>query len=184
MAIHRSTRGIRPESAEVLYATDAVVTVDADLVAQLKRDAALNPRRRIRLCAHCDVNEAVHEMLIVHARGTYVRPHKHLGKAESFHVIDGSVDVVVFDDEGRVADVIPMGTFDSGRAFMYRISTPRYHTLLIRSETLVFHETTAGPFRRADTVFAPWAPEDADSTRVDAFVSSLEASVRSFAAQR
>jgi cupin fold WbuC family metalloprotein len=165
------------ESAEVLYSGDAVVTADARVIDQLKRDAARNPRGRIRLCAHRGVDDRLHEMLIVHPKDAYVRPHRHIGKSESFHVIDGEVDVVLFGDEGDVAGVIEMGTFSSGRTFFYRIADPLYHTLLIRSETLVFHETTNGPFRREQTEFAPWAPAEGDAERVLQFLSELNSRV-------
>src|SRR5207247_7893851 len=87
--------GARVESAEVRYAIEAVITVDAEDVAQLKREAQRNPRRRVRLCAHGGIDDSLHEMLIVHANNTYVRPHRHLGKSESFHVIEGDVEVVL-----------------------------------------------------------------------------------------
>jgi cupin fold WbuC family metalloprotein len=163
----------RVESAEVLYATDGIVTVDAAAIAELKRDAGANPRRRIRLCAHAGVDDRLHEMLIVHARDAYVRPHKHIGKSESFHVIEGDVDVVIFDEGGGVTEVIQMGTVGSGRPFFYRIATPLFHTLLIRSAVLVFHEATNGPFNRADTVFAPWAPQEVDAAAVQTFLNRL-----------
>jgi len=163
------------ESAEVRYATDDIVLVDAGDVARLNAAAQQNPRRRIRLCAHLNVDDRLHEMIIVHTKDTYVRPHKHVGKSESFHVIDGEADVVVFDDDGGVREVIAMGPFASGRPFFYRVAAPVYHTLLIRSDVLVFHETTGGPFRRADTLFAPWAPEDADAPAVRRFLADLEA---------
>jgi len=167
----------KTESAEVLYADDRIVTVDSAGIADLKRAAENNERRRIRLCTHRRVDDRLHEMVIVHALDTYVRPHKHLGKSESFHVIEGDVDVVLFDDDGGVSDFIPMGAFASGRPFFYRIAAPRYHTLLIRSDVLVFHETTGGPFRRDDTVFAPWAPEDGDAAAVSRFLADLEVRV-------
>ena len=162
------------ESAEVRYATDAIVLVDGGDVADLKRAAEDNARRRVRLCAHHSRDDRLHEMLIVHTHDTYVRPHKHLGKSESFHIIEGDVDVVVFADDGGVAEVMRMGAFASGRPFYYRLAAPLFHTLLIRSDVLVFHETTSGPFSRADTVFAPWAPEDGDASAVRRYLADLE----------
>ena len=164
----------KAESAEVRYATDAIVLVDAGDVAGLKRAAEENVRRRARLCAHHSVGDRLHEMLIVHTSDTYVRPHKHLDKSESFHIIEGDVDVVVFNDDGGVAEVMRMGAFASGRPFYYRLAAPLFHTLLIRSDVLVFHETTSGPFSRADTVFAPWAPEDGDASAVRRYLADLE----------
>ena len=58
-----------------------------------------NPRQRARYCTHSLVDDEVHEMVIYHKEGTYIRPHKHIGKTESFHLIDGEADVVFFDDE-------------------------------------------------------------------------------------
>lgn len=167
----------RTESAEVLYAEDPIVTVDAAGVEALKRTAAGNPRRRARLCAHRSVDAPLHEMLIVHTSDTYVRPHRHPGKAESFHVIEGDVDVVIFGEDGAIADLIPMGPFQSGRPFFYRIADPLYHTLLVRSAVLVFHEATTGPFRRGETEFAPWAPDDRHPEAVEHFLAGLNEAV-------
>jgi cupin fold WbuC family metalloprotein len=167
----------RVESAEVVYAGEGIVTVDSAAVAALIRDAGRNPRRRIRLCTHSNVDDAVHEMMIVHERSCYVRPHKHIGKSESFHVVEGEVDVVVFDDVGNVTDVISMGPYGSKRPFFYRIAEPLYHTLLIRSDVLVFHETTSGPFERNQTVFAPWSPDGDEADEVAAYLSILNTTV-------
>lgn len=159
---------------EVLYPDETIVQVDRQDIAWLKEQAAHNPRQRIRLCAHREVEDTLHEMLIIHARDTYVRPHKHPGKSESFHVIEGVVEIVIFDEAGNVTDVIPMGDYQSGRRFFYRISDPLYHTLLIRSDVLVFHETTNGPFKREGMIFASWAPEENDKTAVKTFIEQLE----------
>lgn len=163
----------RVVNEEVLYADDAIVRVARPDIILLKEGAERNRRKRIRLCAHRDMEDSLHEMLIVHTRDTYVRPHKHLGKCESFHVIEGVADVVVFEDDGAIADVIPLGDYASGRAFYYRLTRPWFHTVLIRSDVLVFHETTNGPFRRADTVFAGWAPEENDEVERVRFLARL-----------
>lgn len=161
-------------SDEILYPDEPVVLVNRADVDALKCAAARATRQRVRLCAHRDVGAAVHEMLIVHAQGTYVPPHKHPGKSESFHLVQGVVDVVIFDDDGQIAAVIAMGDFASGRPFYYRMADPLYHTLLIRSPVVVFHETTGGPFRREDTRFAAWAPAETDAAAVQQFLDALE----------
>jgi len=153
---------VRKESDEVLYPAEDVVVLDARTLEELKRLAMLNPRKRVRLCGHRSPDDLLHEMFIIHTRDTYVRPHKHLGKAESFSILEGEVDVVLFEEDGRIARTIPMGAPGSGKPFYYRLADPIFHTLLIRTDFLVFHEATEGPFRREQTVFAPWAPENAD----------------------
>ncbi len=158
---------------EVLYASDPIVQVDrADVEAMVAR-AEQNPRRRIRLCAHKDTRDTLHEMLIVHTSDTYVRPHKHLAKSEAFHIISGTVDVVLFDEAGKIVALVPMGDYACGRKFYYRLADPLYHTLLIHSNRLVFHEITNGPFDRADTLFAPWSPEIDDGDGAREFMKKL-----------
>ena len=158
---------------EVLYSLDPVVQVRAEDIAFLKAEAARNPRQRIRLCAHPGVEDKTHEMFIVHSQGTYVRPHKHFHKSESFHVLEGEVDVVLFDDNGQRVETIRMGAFSTGKVFYYRVTAPVFHTLRIISDTVCFKEVTGGPFNREDTFFAPWSPEDGDTSRVEAFLKEL-----------
>lgn len=167
----------RRESEEVLYDLEPVVRVSRQDVDFLKETAEHNKRKRIRLCTHGSIEDTLHEMVITHAKGTYVRPHKHLGKIESFHVIEGTVDVVVFDDAGNITGTTRMGDYQSGRTFYHRLSQPTYHTLLITSDVLVFHEITNGPFRREDTIWAPWAPEERDVESVSRFTEELARSV-------
>jgi cupin fold WbuC family metalloprotein len=106
-------------------------------------------------------------MLIVVDRDSYVRPHRHPGKTESMHVIEGTADLVIFDDDGTVADVVPIGEYASDRVFYFRLNAPLFHTLRVRSARLTIHETTNGPFNPSETEFASWAagPEDAAACR-------------------
>jgi cupin fold WbuC family metalloprotein len=164
-------------SDEVLTDGDPIVQVSGADIDSLKKQALLNPRRRIRICAHPDTTDRLHEMLIVHTRGAYVRPHKHLNKTESAHIIEGEVDVVFFEDSGAVSEVVRLGDYRSGRKFYYRVGGPVFHTFLITSEFLVFHEVTNGPFRREDTVFAPWAPEESNPAACSAFQARVAAEI-------
>lgn len=158
---------------EVLFTDEQIVKVDRRDIEFLKERAGCNRRKRIRLCAHKHVKDTLHEMLIVHTRDTYVRPHKHLNKGESLYVIEGEAYAVMFDKAGKIVDVIQMGEYKSGRRFYYRISRPIYHALLITTDFFVFHETTSGPFNKSDTVFASWAPEENDTGNVAKFMKKL-----------
>lgn len=171
---------LKPFNAEVVFATGSVVPLAAADIATLKAEAALNPRRRKRICAHPDSGAGLHEMFIVHEHGCYVRPHKHFGKCESLHVIEGEADAVFLNDDGTVQDVVRLGQHGSGRSFYYRLAEPIYHTLLITSPVFVFHETTGGPFRREDTAFAPWAPTEDQPAAVEEFTRRLIEAVAAF----
>lgn len=171
---------IRKQSDEVLYAEGAVVEVSRTDVGFLVEESRRLERSRIRLCAHSDAGDSLHEMLIVHSRTTYVPPHKHLNKSESFHVIEGTADVVLFEDDGKIRQVVRMGAYGTDRIFYYRLKEPLYHTLLIHSEWFVFHESTNGPFRPEDTRMAPWAPQADDEAAQAGFISSLKSRVEEF----
>lgn len=165
----------RKISPEVFYADEAVVRVDHRDIAILIASANPMPRRRTRLCTHRSAEDRLHEMLIVHHHDAYVRPHRHVGRAESMHVIQGETDLVLFDEIGQVTEVIAPGDFASGRPFYYRMSDPIFHALTIRTEWLVFHEVTSGPLRREETSFASWAPPDEDTAAVARYLASVEA---------
>jgi cupin fold WbuC family metalloprotein len=172
----------RKVSPEVFYSDEPVVRVDRGDIDALLAEADPMPRRRTRLCTHRSPDDRLHEMLIVHHRDAYVRAHRHLGKAESMHILRGEVDLVLFDEAGAVTEVIGMGELASGRPFYYRMSEPIYHSMLIRSEWLVFHEVTSGPLRREESEFAPWAPPDEDTGAVRTFLDAVEGQVREWRA--
>jgi cupin fold WbuC family metalloprotein len=164
---------LRAQNAEVYYSDAAIVTADDGVIAELKRIAAKNPRLRSRLCTHPDPSSPLHEMLIVHHRDAYIRPHKHLGKPESFHVIEGTARVVIFEDDGKLRDVLDMAPYGHGKLCYYRMPDEVFHSILITSEWLVFHETTAGPFDPSRTAFPDWAPDGSDAEAVADYVSVI-----------
>jgi cupin fold WbuC family metalloprotein len=170
-------RGYRAESDEVLYSDARITPVTRAEIEALETRAAANPRRRVRLCAHESPASALHEMLIIHERDAYVRPHRHVGKGESLHVVKGRVDLVLFADAGAIDAVIELGDYASGKTFYIRLDEPVFHTFVIRSDVLVFHETTKGPFDRAATEFAPWAPDGSDAREVERYMTALRGTI-------
>ena len=145
---------------EVFYTKELITKVTAGDISLLKQFASNNSRKRVRLCTHHNVNESTHEMMIIHAKGNYIPPHKHILKSESFHLVEGVLDVVLFDDLGKITEIIDMSINENEKVFYYRIPANCYHTLLISSEWLVYHETTSGPFDREQMEFAKWAPSE------------------------
>ena len=152
----------RELSHDVLVASGGSVRLTAADVVAVRDRSMRSPRRRARLCAHQRADDSVHEMIICLARGTFVRPHRHAGKSESFHVIEGELDLVLFEEGGAVRDVVRMGPYQSGKVFFHRLAEACFHTVLVRTSHAVLHETTDGPFDPADTEFATWAPAEGD----------------------
>jgi cupin fold WbuC family metalloprotein len=161
---------------EVFFATAEIVRFDSHYVDFVKRSASANPRGRARVCAHRGPKDALHEMLIALRCDSYIRPHRHHLKAESFHLVEGMVDVVVFGNDGSIFDVIELSKEGN---FYYRLDSPRYHTLLIHSTMLVIHEITNGPFDADGSDWAPFAPIEG-TFGADQYLEELRQSTRNW----
>jgi cupin fold WbuC family metalloprotein len=164
---------ITQENREVFYTPESLIAVGAAEVTFLKERAGENPRLRSRLCTHASPQEALHEMIIVHHRDCYVRPHRHRLSPESLHVIEGSAQVIVFDDPGGVSRTFTASVPAQHGIFYYRMPPLQYHSLVITSEWFVFHETTTGPFIRSNTEFPEWAPDGSDDVLAREFVTRV-----------
>jgi cupin fold WbuC family metalloprotein len=161
------------KSPEVFLAEGPISEVGQSELDTLKAAVKATPKGRARINAHPDGDDSLHEMIIAIEPSSYIRPHKHPGKSEAFHIIEGEVDIVVFKDDGQIDRIVPLGAPGSGRSFYYRMSKPFFHTLIIRSDILIVHEITNGPFRPEGTIFADFAPKDSDTEKADAFQTNL-----------
>ncbi|MBI1252532.1 MAG: cupin fold metalloprotein, WbuC family [Alphaproteobacteria bacterium] len=155
--------GLRAVAPEVLYTRDTdVVRAGMEVVSILRERALASPRKRCRLCAHPDADAVQQEMVIVMHRDSYVQPHRHFGKSETFTVFEGEVDALIFDESGAVIETIPMGPFGTSRQFFYRMPERVFHSMIFRTDWLVYLETTSGPFDKTASEGAPWAPTEHD----------------------
>jgi cupin fold WbuC family metalloprotein len=167
-------RGDLNEVAEgVFYSSHPLPLVSRDVIEILKTSARENSRRRARFCAHPTPESEQHDMLIVSHRDTYVAPHRHLEKSETFIVLEGKADIMLFDDKGGLEKIVKMGSAASGRPFFYRMPARKFHSLSIESELLVFLESTKGPFRAGESENAPWAPSPTAAAEGRAYIAAL-----------
>jgi cupin fold WbuC family metalloprotein len=158
---------------EVIFNPKDVFVLDEQGISSLKKCAESNERRTARICLHQSIAEPVHQMIIVHFKGVYVRPHRHPEKTESFHLIQGSLLLGVFDEQGKVMDRVVLGEKGEkgvGTRIVARLAKNLYHTVIPLTETVVFHEITNGPFTgTGDSEYPQWAPEPDDSEGIRNF---------------
>lgn len=139
-------------SDETFYAVDGLLSItDAD-IAVLREEVSKTSRQRIRICTHSNVDAPLHEMFVCYTRDTAIAPHKHVGKDETFYVMEGDMDFILYNETGDVKQILPMGPPGSGKAFCVRVPANTYHSVRLNSDFCVLHEATPGPFDRADTV--------------------------------
>ncbi|KQZ01909.1 hypothetical protein ASD45_14400 [Pseudolabrys sp. Root1462] len=164
---------LEQKSPEVFVAKGPIASIGGEEIELLKSTLANAPKGRVRINLHPNSDDRLHEMFIALRNDSYIRPHKHPTKSEAFHLVYGAVDIVIFEDDGQIRKVVKLGAGDAQRAFYYRMSEPFFHTLVIRSDILVIHEITNGPFDASGTVFASFAPDDTDRDAATAFRFAL-----------
>jgi cupin fold WbuC family metalloprotein len=168
------------KSPDVFSKEGPITTIGTEDIEMLRKAVGQVAKRRVRINIHPSTDDLLHEMIIAITPSSYICPHKHLGKSEAFHVIEGEVEVVLFDDSGEITRVIPLAARGGRHPFYYRMSTPHFHGLIVRSDLLVVHEITNGPFRRGDTVYASFAPDELDAPAAKAFQIELTKRVAIF----
>ena len=144
-----------------------VQLIDSALIEETVRRAQQSPRRRINHNFHRTAAENPHRFLNVILRGSYVAPHRHLAppKCETFLVIEGSVALFCFDDQGSVTERYLLGAVhDAAPGWRYGglgldLAPGVWHSVAAVSGHAVCFEVKPGPWDPAtDKEFAPWAP--------------------------
>ncbi len=110
------------KSPEVFLAEGPISEVGQAELDTLKAAVKASAKRRARINAHVDGEDALHEMIIAIDATSYIRPHKHPGKSEAFHIVEGEVDIVVFADDGEIERIVALGPPGGARPFYYRMS--------------------------------------------------------------
>lgn len=140
----------------------ACTVVGPSDIEQLVSSARSAPLGRARLCLHHGVEDPLHEMIIAFVADSYIPPHRHLGRTESFHLLQGTVVVVLFNDAGEITQRIRLSAESVQEPRVYRLQKTVWHTVVVLSQTAVLHEVTSGPFNPTSTETAPWAPRPDD----------------------
>lgn len=146
--------------------TKTVTPISGALFDSVTALASASPRLRMNHNFHSGPADNPHRFLNVLLEGTYIRPHRHLNppKAESFLVLEGAADVIIFDDSGAITARYHLGSDTAeGRLWGVDIAPGLWHTILPRTERAVCYEVKPGPWEPAiDKEFADWAPAEND----------------------
>jgi len=153
-----------------------VKLISAGLFGEVADLAAASPRRRMNHNFHQRADDNPHRFLNVLLRGTYIRPHRHVTppKAETFLVLEGVAEAILFDDKGSITARYSLGReTPKGRVWGIDVPAGVWHTVLPRTERAVCFEVKPGPWVPAtDKEFAPWAPAE-DSPAVAEYCRML-----------
>jgi cupin fold WbuC family metalloprotein len=141
------------------------------LLDELAAKAAASPRARAHHNIHATAADLVQRFLVVAQSGSYFRPHRHASKSELAVLLRGRVDVLTFDERGRVTARYAVG--EGTAAIAYETPEGTWHTLVPCAAGAAFLEIKQGPYDAATaTEFPAWAPTEGDAA-VPAFVAWL-----------
>lgn len=153
-----------------------LVSFNKDIIKKIKSLAKKNNKKRARLCIHLNLKDKTNEMIIALNKKSFISPHIHPNnKSESYFVLEGSMKVYVFNKNGEVQKVINMGTYESGKEFLYRMSKGYYHMPISTSNWCVYHEVYSGPFKKEkDVKYPKWSPNENDPIEVEKFLKRIK----------
>jgi len=133
------------------------------LLDELAAKAALSPRARAHHNIHAAAADPVQRFLVVACGDSYFRPHRHKTRSELAVIVRGRVDVLTFDERGRVTARYGVG--DGTANIAYETPQGTWHTLVPGAAGGAFLEIKEGPYDPATAAeFAPWAPAEGDAS--------------------
>jgi cupin fold WbuC family metalloprotein len=161
------------ETKRALFNTATVMPVDDRLIEDLKARARAASSRRFRLCLHASPDDPTQEMVVVHCRDNYSRPHAH-DSPLTLLVIEGEMRVLLFDDTGTVTRTVDLAPFGGGKPFALHLTPAQWYMPVCTTQQVVFYETKRGPFDRDTTNrWATWSPAEDDEAGIAAYRRTL-----------
>jgi len=147
-----------------------ILLINKKLLDETTQKAFESSRLRMNYNIHNHLEDHINRMLNALEPGTYLRPHRHCTppKTESYVVLRGELDVLVFDDKGIVIQRITLNP-EIGN---YGIDIPAgvWHSMIVKQPGTVIYEVKEGPFSPiVSNDFASWSPEPDDQEAINTF---------------
>jgi len=112
-------------------------------------------KQDVRICLHKNSSSIHHDMIILQKKKNFYKPHKHLKKGETYHIITGSMICLLFNNKGKI---VKKCLIKKNNIFRTPINT--FHTMIPTSNYVIYHESKLGPFlKKGDSIFPKWADQ-------------------------
>lgn len=134
--------------------------IQATELQGLTVDALRADRGRAYLNTHDSLDADVQRLFIATSRDTYIRPHRHSEphKWEFFVVLEGRIDLLVFDDTGTILERCRLSPKDT-RAV--EISPGQWHSYVCCQPGTLALEVKQGAYIRSEGEdLASWSPDE------------------------
>ncbi len=136
-----------------------MIKITLDLIDKVTEQARTSPRLRMNYNFHPELGDPVQRLLNALEPWTYIRPHKHITKEESFVLLRGRVLAVVFNTDGTIRDHAVLSAASGILGVEFEENC--YHMLTSLETGSAVYEIKEGPFvPHTEGSSAPWAPKE------------------------
>lgn len=120
--------------------------IGTDIISEVHKQAAESPRLRMNYNLHESLDEDVHKLLNSLQLGTVMPIHRHLhpAKKETFVLLQGSLDVLKYNDDKTVAARYRMSR-ESGN-MVCEIMPEEWHSFEVLEPDTLILEIKKGPY--------------------------------------
>lgn len=146
--------------------------ISEELLNRVTEEAKVNSRLRMNYNFHTSMDALVHRMLNALEPGTYLPPHRHSDKEETYLVLRGKLIAFFFNDEGVVIEKTILDPL-SGK-YGLEIPSGVWHSIISLESGTVIFEVKKGPYQPLPQEdIASWAPTPSDSKGIKDFMNLL-----------
>lgn len=144
---------LRKKNERVFYAQETSAILGMQLIMLMKELAEFRGLPVFRVCLHESDDEGIHEMLMVHTRPVHVGPLKQDKTSLSYHMLDGTADISLFDDMGICNRTIRVDSDDNFCGRFVRLKANVFRSIQTISQHSIFLEVASGPFADDETIW-------------------------------
>jgi cupin fold WbuC family metalloprotein len=136
-----------------------MIKITTQLIDSVIDQARTSLRLRMNYNFHPELSDPVQRLLNALEPWTYIRPHKHITKEESFVLLRGTALAVVFNDDGSIRDHAVLSQANGILGIEFEENS--YHMLTALETGTVVYEIKEGPFvPHTEGSSASWAPQE------------------------
>ncbi len=136
-----------------------MLKITNQLIDKVVVQARTSPRLRMNYNFHPELSDPVQRLLNALEPWTYIRPHKHPTKEESFVLLRGTVLAVSFNDDGTISDYAILSSKTGILGIEFEENC--FHMLTSLETGSAVYEIKEGPFvPHTEGRSAPWSPKE------------------------
>lgn len=146
--------------------------ISKELLDSVTHEAQENSRLRMNYNLHESLDAPIHRLLNALEPGTYLPPHRHTDKEETYILLRGNLLVFFYDDLGNVTEKANLNL--SAGVYGVEISAGTWHSIIILEPGTVIFEIKSGPYCPLPPEdIAPWAPAPSDAEGAAVFMKRM-----------